>query len=252
MARRIYGIGRTHTGERDITILPPMWQGTGPGAVVVHGVGTTPDTYRPPGFRRDLDLLAGPDGLTGSNGAGFAVTVPELGGVNLWPTDTVLDRIGEAVDYLTGTVGVDPGRVVLVGDSAGAAAALIYLVANPTEIQAVAGRLPAVALDAMHDRDPAGLGALMDTAFGDTAAWEAAKTTRDPSAAGPAAAIAGMADRVRLWWSTDDDVVLPGDVAGFVALTGVEAVSVGAVDHAIDGFSEGIALAQAEWLLSRV
>src|SRR5688500_12413786 len=125
--------------------------------------------------------------------------------------------------------------MAMIGDSMGAQGALIYMVANLAQVACVVGRIPVVAADALHDRQPAGLGLLIDSAYGSSANWEAAKATKDPSAAGPAAAIAAVADRVRLWFSTDDPTVLPDvDIAAFTAATGVEARPLGAIGHSQD------------------
>lgn len=242
MTLRSTGVGRVHTGEADLTIIPSTWAGGGPVVLVCHGAGGSPATYFLSAARRDLDLLAD---------TGCCVVVAELGGTSTWANDTVLSRITEARTYAGETWGADVDRTVLIGDSMGAMSALIWAVNNPGLWACVAGRIPVVAADALHDRQPTGLGLLIDAAYGGAAAWETAKADRDPSAAGPAAAIAAVADRVRLWYSTNDPIVLPSDITTFTAATGVQARPLGDIGH--DQATLGPAIdahAQARWIWS--
>lgn len=244
MTRRNLGTGRAHTGESDLVIVPSSWDGGGPLVLVCHGAGGSPATYYDPGDRADLDLLAD---------TGCCVVAAELGGVSTWANDTALARITEARTYAQTTWGADLDRTVLIGDSMGAQAALIWAVDNPGLWSCIVGRIPVVAADALHDRDPTGLGALIDAAYGGTSAWETAKAAHDPSAAGPAATIAAVADQVRLWYSTDDPTVLPADITSFTAATGVEARPLGAIGHDQSAMAAAVdPYAQARWIWSHL
>jgi acetyl esterase/lipase len=233
---RDIGSGRVHAGEADMVIVPQRWEGGGPLVVVAHGAGGSPSSYYDPSARRDLDLLAD---------TGCCVLIADLGGTNTWANDVAQARTAEAIVHGGTAWGADTSRVALIGDSMGAMGHLIYFANNPTQIACVVGRIPVVAADALHDRQLGGLGLLIDAAYGSQAAWEAAKATKDPSAAGPAAILAGLAARIRLLYSVDDPTVLPADVASFCALTGVEARPLGAIGHdqatlgpAIDAYAQ--------------
>ena len=189
MTLRDSGVSRAHAGEADMVIVPQRWTGGGPLVLVCHGAGGAPASYYSPSGRRDLDLLAD---------TGCCVLIADLGGTNTWANDTFIARVGEARTYASTTWGADITRMAMIGDSMGAQGALIYMVANPTLVACVAGRIPVVAADALHDRQPAGLGLLIDSAYGSSANWEAAKATKDPSAAGPA--VNGH-DQARWIWS---------------------------------------------------
>jgi pimeloyl-ACP methyl ester carboxylesterase len=238
MARRSTGSGRYHTGEIDCTIVSNTYAGNGPLVVVCHGVGATSADYNDtPANRRDLELLAD---------TGCVVVIPDFtGSSGTWGNDTLLARMAEVRTYAAATWDADLTRMALIGDSAGAMDALNYHWRNPSLVAATVGRIPVVAADAVHDRN-ALLGALIDAAYGD--AWDASKADRDPSAAGPAALIEAIAQNVRVWYSTDDTIVLPADVTSFATATGVRATPIGAVGHT---FNQIHAHAQAAWIWSR-
>lgn len=246
--QRSYGVGRYHTGEGDLVITPTVYAGGGPLVIVCPGLTGTAAGYSPPAVRRDLDILAA---------SGCVVIVGDLGGGNTWGLDTVVHpttgRIAELRTYAANTWDADTTRMALLGDSMGGMNALGYTWRAPANVKAVGLRVPVVAADALHDRDPTGIGALIDTAYGGTAAWEADKANRDPSATANAAAIAAIAERVRIWHSTTDPVVLPADIAAYSTATGVRAIPLGEVAHdpglvypAVHGH------AQAEWIWSRL
>lgn len=247
MTVRSYGAGRVAAAEADLVITAPGYAGGGPIVVVCHGAGGGPSNYTPAAHRRDLDLLAN---------SGCVVVVAELGGGSTWGIDTVVHattgRIRAAIDYAATAWGGDLDRVALIGDSMGAMNALNFMWRAPAgTVKAAALRVPVVAADALHDRNGA-IAALMDAAWGSGANWEAAKDTRDPSAAANAAAISAFKDSVRVWYSTDDPTVLPADITAFTAATGVEARPLGAVAHT-EALIYGAVHAQdqATWIWSR-
>lgn len=240
MARRSTGTGRYHADEIDLTIVANTYAGNGPLVVVCHGAGTTSATYNDtPANRRDLELLAD---------TGCVVVVPDFtGSSGTWGNDTLLSRMAEVRTYAAATWDADLDRMALIGDSAGAMDALNYHWRNPSLVAATAARIPVVAADALHDRNGL-LGGLIDTAYTNEAGWDAAKANRDPSASGPAALIEAVAQNVRVWYSTDDGIVLPADVTAFSTATGVRAIPLGAVGHTFDQVH---AQAQAAWIWSR-
>jgi pimeloyl-ACP methyl ester carboxylesterase len=242
---RFYGIGRYFAGETDLTIVGPNYSSGGPLVIVVHGAGKQPSDYAPITMSRDLEFLAA---------AGCVVTVPDLAGPSTWGLDTVVHpTTGRIAAVRTWAAGApyfaDITRTALLGESMGAMNALGYHWRAPANVKCSALRIPVVAADALHDRDPGGLGALIDTAYGGGAAWDTAKPARDPSASAQITSISAFKDRVRCWYSTDDTTVLPADVTSFAAATGVRAIPVGAVGHAIAGIH---ARAQAEWIWSKL
>lgn len=248
MTRRSRGTGRYFTGEKDITITSSTYAGGGPLVVMLHGYGTGASDFSNPSTRTDLDLLAA---------TGCVVVIADAGGTNTWGLDTVVHptsgRIAAIRTWAASAWGADPDRMALIGDSMGAMNALGYTWRSPSTVKAVACRLPVVAADALHDRDPAGLGAAIDAAYGSQANWEADKANRDPSATGNAAAIAAVRDRVRIWYSGNDSVVLPADIAAYVSATGVRAVPLGDIGHDAAAFATAMDdYGQARWIWSRL
>lgn len=245
MARLSTGTGRYHSGETDTVIVANAYQGGGPLVVVCHGTAQTSVTYADtPANRRDLEYLAD---------RGCVVVIPDfLGGNGTWGSDAALTRIDEVRTYAAATWDADLTRMGFIGDSSGAMDALNYHWRNPSLVRCTAGRIPVVAADALHDRNVL-LAALINSAYTNEAGWDAAKANRDPSASGPTALIEAFADDVRLWYSTNDTIVLPSDIQAFVNLTGVRAIPLGAIGHDQTALSAAIhADAQAAWMWHRL
>lgn len=244
MAFRSHGFGRYQAGEDDLVIVSSTYQGGGPLVIVCHGFGGVASTYAPAHLRRDLALLAD---------AGCVVIAGALGGISTFGNDASLTATANLRTWAESAWDADISRVALIGDSMGGMGALNYHWRNTGHVRCSVIRQPVVAADSLHDRDPSGLGAAIDTAYGGGAAWDAAKADRDPSAAGPAALIAEFADDVRLFYSTNDLVILPSEVASFTALTGVRAMPLGPIGHANDSLAAALpARYEAEWIMSKL
>lgn len=248
-SRRSWGISRYHASERDVVITHVDYAFGGPLVIVAHGFFGDATSYAPPEVRRDLDILAA---------MGCVVIVSDLGGGNTWGLDSVVDpttgRIAELRAYAAADWGADITRMGLIGDSMGAMNILGYMWRAPSNVQAAVLRLPVVAADLLHDRDPAGLGAGIDAAYGSSANWEADKANRDPLA--NAEKLAVVAPDIRIYYSANDPTVLPSDITAFVAATGMtslQTVSLGDVAHDPALVYPAIpARRQATWLLARL
>jgi len=241
------GVGRYHTGESDLTLIGANYTGGGPLVIVCHGTGTSPAFYQNTAANfADLDVLAE---------QGWVVVIPDLAGANTWGLDSVVHattgRIQEARTTAASLWAADITKTVLIGDSMGGMNALGYMWRAPSNVAACVLRCPVVLADALHDRDPGGLGALIDTAYGGTANWEADKANRDPNDSSHVTQIAAVKDKVRIWYSTNDPTVLPADITTYTGSTGVKAIPFGAVAHAPMG-SHVAAAAQAMWIKSRI
>lgn len=106
--------------------------------------------------------------------------------------------------------------------------------------------VPGTHIDNVHDENRSGLADEIEAAYGSAAAWETAKTTRDPiSIATDLTAIP-----MRLWYSTDDTLCLPAEVTAFASLAGATATSIGAAGgHSISTLNtqQFIDYMEAEW-----
>lgn len=239
------GVGRYHTGESDLTLIGANYTGGGPLVIVCHGTGTSPASYMSPasGFN-DLDLLAE---------QGYVVVVPDLAGANTWGLDSVVHattgRIQEVRTTAASLWAADITKTVLIGDSMGGMNALGAYWRAPSNFKGCVLRCPVVLADALHDRDPGGLGALIDTAYGGGANWEADKANRDPNDASHITQIAAVKSRVQIWYSTNDTTILTSDITTYTGSTGVKAIPFGAVGHAPFG-SHVPAAAQAAFIKS--
>lgn len=228
-------------GEKWMATVPPRLQAGSPLVVVCHGALANGHSFGAVGQRRDLDLLAA---------TGLVVVAADLGG-DTAGNDTNLSRLAEIVNWAKRNYSVDTSRVVLVADSLGAMGALGWAWRNTVQFAGASLRVPVVCADLIHDRDPGGVGALIDTAYGGGAAWDTAKAGRDPLA--NASLIEAFADDVRIWYSTDDPTVIPSDITTFTAASGVRAVPLGAVQHVEASIRAAIpAHEQARWIWGRL
>jgi len=242
VTRRIYGPGPD--GETALVIVSSTYGGGGPLVMVAHGTGSSPSFYLPSTMRRDLDMLAS---------IGCVVLIPDLGGANTWGLDLAVHpstgRIATARTWAAANYGADLTRMALIGDSMGGQNAILYHRLIPANVKCTVLRCPVVAADALHDRDGAGLGALMNAAYGSAPNWEAAVPTKDPSHANQTAVISTFASKVRAFYSTNDPNILTSDVTNFAAATGVSIRPMGAVGHSPTSVH---ARAQADFIWSKL
>lgn len=247
LVRRETGFARYAAGEADLVITAPTYKSGGPLIILCHGAGQTPDNYAIYAASSDLDYLA--------YNLGAVVIVASLKGINTWALDSVVHpTTGDIKLLMTWAAGApyfaDTTRTALIGDSMGGQNAAIAYRNNTSAFKCCVLRSPVVAANALHTRDPAGLGALMDTAYGSTANWNAAVPTKDPSHTNQTAVLATVKDRIRIYYSTNDPTILPSDVTSFSAAVGCKFYPTGANNHAP---TVGIhARAQAEFIWSRL
>lgn len=210
--------------------------------LVVHCHPSGGNALSFPTFRRDMAKLVG--------GGRALVVDPDLGGTETWGNDTSIARVDEVIAWAAATYGTATDRVSLIGDSMGALTALGWAWRNTAEVGGVVCRLPVVALDAFHDANRLSKATAIEGAYGGLTPYNAAVATHDPSASGPVAAIAPVASRVLLMYSTDDPAALPAEVTAYQAATRCRALPLGPVGHGGPGYYPGVPDDyQARWLL---
>lgn len=243
MLRTGYGTGRT--GE-----LISVWTGRSPAGkvpvILCHGFGADATQWydRPDqnfGIARacgEADLAAfGPDLGLGTNG------LYNWGHDDTVATDQAID---DAIVWAAATYGTRTDKVGIYGTSMGGTC-LGWCWRNPGRLTAAAFTIPAVALQGIHDRNPLGLASFIETAYGGLAGLVAAYPTHDPSHPNNTAQLAAIADRIRVWYSSNDTVIAPAEVTAFAMATGIEATNAGAVGHSM-AFDQQPVL---DWLIPR-
>lgn len=164
---------------------------------------------------------------------GFPIMSPDLGGVATWGNTASQTKLADARAYMQASMGAKAGGVLLWAGSMGTLTALNFLRNNPTLVLGMAAGLPAVDLADLHDNAVArGITeASIDTAYANHAGYVAALPTHNPSQGD----FAAVADKIRLWYSTDDPTTIPARVTAFAAASGATAVSMGATGgHVFD------------------
>lgn len=183
-------------------------------------------------------------GLERLSELGFAVSSHALGGVATWGNSASQTKMGDAKAYMQAApVSAKAGPVLLYGGSMGTLTALNYTLANPSNVLAVAAILPAVSLQSL--RDNAAYTASVEAAYGGNAGYLAALATHSPLVR--AAEFASLGIPMKLWYSTDDTVVIPSTVTDFAAASGASLQSMGATAHTVP---DRFGYESAEWLAS--
>lgn len=204
--------GGPAAGVEAVVWRPSVWTG-GPLAVLCHD---TAAVYHPVDMHRDLLHLAESGVCT------VAVDCPG------WGNADARARVDDTIDWAAAELGADTDAgVVLIGDSRGATTSLnwAWRLADQSRCAGLVLRVPAVNLVGLHDRDFDGIAAQLD------AAWPGGLAEGDPSDAGNIDAQAAIADKCRAWFSSDDPIVLPGEVTSWAEATGIRLTSFGAVGH---------------------
>lgn len=185
-----------------------------------------------------------------SRGAGEADLVAygaDLGGLSTWGNDAFIAAFDDVVDWGAANYGTRTDRVAVYGTSMGGCA-LNWVWRNLEKVVACALTIPVVDLEGVHDRDPLGLAAFIETAYGGLSGYEAALPDHDPSYPDNAELLASISDRVRVWYSENDNVIDATEVETFAELTGIAAVNVGSVGHSVNFDQQQV----LDWLIPRM
>lgn len=169
----------------------------------------------------------------------------DLGGLSTWGNDASVAAVDSLITYMGSNYGTKTTRVVIYGTSMGGATALNWAMRNPTKVAALGLTAPVVSLQGIHDRDPIGIAALVDTAYTNHAGYLAALATHDPSHANNRDVIRTLGPRTRLWYSTTDNVIDPAEVLAYAGWSGCTLDSMGAIGHSA---TTAALSATAQWL----
>ena len=195
--------------------------------VICHGASVDGWYYSGlPGRGRLLRFLA----MTG-----IVVAAADLGNADpdkgpltgTWGTPLSVQRVWELVDWAEDRWGVDPTRVLLIGDSAGGATALNALRDDPDRVAACCTRLGVTDISAEYTMGNPLVTQLIDDAHGGD--WTEVAAERDPAL--NLGDFVGHEHKIRLYYSTNDGLVPPVTQTGFAEAVGCRAVPIGDVGH---------------------
>lgn len=244
---RSFGIGTStvDNGEGHTQLIPRMHRGDGTVAPCVLGFGHNAEPN--PALLLMFDLFfAGDIGWATARG-GYPTYAGDLQN-NSWGNDGAILSLRQGLDWFRETYGLDARDVYLVGGSMGFLACSNFahwvnggfeidfggIVPPPdVEVKALAGIIPAVNLDAIHDANRSGYAAEIEGAYGGLAAYDAALPTHDPALY--AASFAAHNVPTALWYSTNDTSVLPSEVLAYASAAGAETHSMGTIGHSYLG-----------------
>lgn len=223
---RVFGADGYHTGENHTVWLPTNLPVGVPLVVVCHGTASdaiwytaSPDRYRP------LEALAN---------TGLVVVAADLGepsNVDGWGNDLSVARIDEVIPWAATEFGCRTDRVTLLGDSAGGATALNWARQNNGRVAAVALRAGVCDIEAIYQGGAGNplLVALIDTAYTVGGGWPAQRATHDPAL--NTADLVPVADRIRVYYTSGDDLIPPQSTIDFAGDVGCDLVPVGEMAH---------------------
>jgi len=166
--------------------------------------------------------------------AGFPVISAEFGGGYAWGNDLALDRIDRLWRFGVESLGARPDRFLGVGVSKGATALLNYARRTRADVAAVAALIPALDLEAIHDRS-AEMASEIETAYGGGAGYAEVATEHNPMA---------HAEKYRglplgCWCSLDDPAIPFEEVREFGRRAKAELRLFGPAGHSIEGLDAG-------------
>ena len=217
-----YGIGRYAASEADVVCRSRTATTGRPAVLQLGGRGTT----------ATIDLLNGSPEQEALADRGFTVMAADWSGTTHWGNDTAQARVATAKTYVQATpYGAKAGKVCLSGRSMGGLLSVLYALANPTAVQAVALAIPAVGLVDIHDNNRGGFATEIETAYGGASAWNTAKAAHD--AASRAGEYAALGIPTKIWYSSDDPICVPSVVTAFATAVGASTVNMGAQGHGV-------------------
>jgi pimeloyl-ACP methyl ester carboxylesterase len=224
-ASRLFGADGYHVNENHTVFTPTNLSARAPLVVVCHGTASQASWY--------CDDSARYLPLEGLAATGMVVVAADLGEpvthVDGWGNDTSVARVSEVITWAAATFGCRTDRVSLLGDSAGGATALNWARAHPTQVAGVGLRAGVCDIESIYQGGAGNalLVSLINTAYDNT--WPAQRATHDPAL--NTAQFVPIADRIKVYYSSGDDLVPPSGTLAFCDNVGCQAVPVGTMPH---------------------
>ncbi len=245
-ATRTFGADGYHANENHLVFLPTRLKVGAPLVVVCHGTAAEASYYYANRSRyRPLEELAN---------TGLVVIAPDLGEPAIpdgWGNDRSVAAVGEVITWAAATYRCDTSRVYLIGDSAGGPTALNWARANNSRVAAIALRAGVCDIESIYQ---AGAGnpllvSLINQAYAVGGGWPAQRATHDPAL--NTGQLVPIADRIRCYYTPNDDLIPPAGTIAFANTVGCELVPVGSMPH--QGDEIGVAVQDgdlANWFWS--
>lgn len=210
------GAGRVRAVEGDQFFVPYRWRRDGSRYPLVWCHGGGADYAVGPNERAVVEALRVP-----------AIATTQ-GGVSTWGADSVVGAAGTVEAdraYAVANLGAKDGKALIMGGSMGGLTAVLYALANPTKVAALALFIPA--LDPEYVR--------VNNVGGNQAAIQAVHGVGTVPAGKQAylrgADLAATGIPTKVWHSTTDTFTPDASTQEFIAESGCESVSLGAVGH---------------------
>ena len=231
--KTITGAGNVFSGEVDQLLIPSNYRTPRYPCIIVHGAEGGPGAldwmsaspYRWPPIRTYIDTC----GCIGISA--------DLGGNATWGNATVQSRLDSAFAYLQNVPGVKPGKVILIPQSMGAIASLVWAKNNKSKVAAIVGNIPVTNLTLAWQQGV--YTSAINTAYGGSYSEAAYGAARNPVTF--AASLAGIPGQ--LWVGATDTLARLSDAQAVSAAApsiitmsipgGHDEATIGAIDLAV-------------------
>jgi len=201
-----------------------------PVALIVPGVSADGWSFADAAERVLLDLLAQ---------AGFVVFVASFAdvadgdGASGWGAPVPLAHMDAALTVVSAApYHADVSRVAVLGWSEGGVQGLNWGWRNTDVCKAIVTFLSPPHVQTLYAGNGL-IAALVDQAFDDNGGWAANRETHDPSSATNVALVEPIADRVQMFYSSNDGLAPEADHQTYAAATGVTVRSLGPISHSL-------------------
>lgn len=185
-----------------VTVIKPKYPNPAlPGILYLHGnTGDSSEPLRP-------ELYALFNALTD---AGYTILSSLWTGTSNWANESTILKINDGKTYLQNTLGAKAGKVIVIGSSAGAAAAMVWASRYPNAVACVVGMLPVSDLSDIVTNNRGGAAPSVNSAY--PGAWN--DTVYGPTHNPLVIAQNGGLNRVkmRLFNGDSDTTVIPSTV----------------------------------------
>lgn len=197
-----------------ITVIKPKYPNPAlPGILYLHGnTGDSTEPLRP-------ELYALFNALTD---AGYTILSSLWTGTSNWANESTILKINDGKTYLQNTLGAKAGKVIVMGGSAGGAAAMVWASRYPNSVACVVGMLPVSDMSDIVANNRGGAapsvnnvypGGWSDTVYG---------PTHNPLVIAQNGGLSRI--KMRLFNGANDNTVIPSTVQALAAAAGANTV----------------------------
>ena len=217
-----YRVGYTNNPTLPISVFEPRRRRSDIPLLYIHGLGAGAVSTYPL-----LEWLGAVD--TGIVGVAANLSADLAG----WGRDSDGLAVDDVIAWAAANYGTRTDQVGIIAGSMGGLTFANWAKTHLDQVAAAAMAIPAIDLAGVRQRDlddlHLGLAASIEAAYGGLAGYEAALPTHSPAL--DPAAVAPIADRIRIWATENDNVCAIEEAEDYTAANGIELTTVADLGH---------------------